>query len=309
MQLLNHLEDFKDDRKPIVLTIGNFDGMHRGHLAVIRRAQEIASGKSQTMVLTFNNHPSEILRPQHPISLLCTLPHRIQLIEASGINSLLLLPFTNYLAQHSAASFVENLRQYIPFTHLVLGHDATLGRDRQGNRVVMKDLGQDWGFDVHYVEEYRFEGHPVSSSRIRELLQRGELDQVEVLLGRPYSIYSKVVSGMVVGKELGYPTINFEVNGLCLPPFGVYTVKVKSKNELFPGIANLGIAPTIRQDVKPWLEVYLFNQALNFHEQEIEVIFQQFIRPEHKFENSEDLRQQIAKDIEQAKLIKPNFYE
>jgi riboflavin kinase/FMN adenylyltransferase len=270
MQILNQFEDFKDENKPIVLTIGNFDGVHRGHLSVIRRLQEIASDKSQSIVITFSNHPSEILRPQHPIQLLCSLPHRLKLIEKCGINTLILIPFTKHLAQHSAASFVERLRQSIPFTHLILGHDATLGRDRQGNRTVMKDLGQDWGFEVHYLEEYRFEGHPVSSSRIRELLQTGNLERVESLLGRPYSIYSRVV-------EHG-STINLEIKGLCLPPFGVYSVQVKFKDALFAAIANLNLVPIFGQNPQPKLEVQLLDPPQNFHGQEIEVIFQQVMQ-------------------------------
>ena len=147
------------------------------------------------------------------------MPHKLHLLQQFGIDQIILLPFTRYLAQHSAESFIEHVRQFIPFTHLVLGHDATLGRDRQGDRITMQTLGMEWGFHVHYLEEYRYEGKPVSSTRIREALQEGDLDQVEELLNRPYSIYGPVTAGEGKGKQLGFPTANLDVTGLCLASF------------------------------------------------------------------------------------------
>lgn len=267
MQLFYRLEDYRDERKPVVLTIGNFDGVHRGHLAVLRHAKEFAGGQSQIMVLTFSNHPSKVLRPQHPLCLLCTLEHRIRLIEACGIDSLLLLPFTSHLAKHSAASFVERLRQHIPFTHLVLGHDATLGRDRQGNRAVMKELGQDWGFNVHYLEEHRYEGHPISSTRIRELLQNGDLEGVEALLGRPFSIYSKAIPDPGVDQT----SIQINVEGLCLPPLGSYEVVVKKGEEAIPATAHLRPNDTGKEISAVLLEVHMSHP--HNVDKEIEIVF------------------------------------
>lgn len=212
------IKDYPHDKTPVVLTIGNFDGVHRGHQTVFRRVKELAQGKARTMALTFSNHPSEILRPTDTIPMLCTLPHRIRLIEAEGIDVLMLLRFDRQLAKHSARDFIERLRQQIPLSHLVLGHDATLGRDRQGNKQVMKSLADDWGFQVHYLDEYRFEGHPISSTLIRDCLLRGDLERVEILLGRPFSIYTTRVPGSA---------LEWEVDNLCLPPAGKYPVKLK----------------------------------------------------------------------------------
>ncbi|WP_068467785.1 bifunctional riboflavin kinase/FAD synthetase [Candidatus Protochlamydia phocaeensis] len=307
MQIFHQLEDFKDHKKPVILTIGNFDGVHLGHLAVLQRARTFARDNSQLTVLTFSNHPSEVLRPEQPVPLLCTLKHKIQLLQMHSLQALVLLPFTRYLANHSAASFIERVRQFIPFTHLILGHDATLGRDRQGNKSTMQQLALEWGFTVHYVDEYRYEGQPVSSTRIRGLIQQGELGQAETLLGRPYSIYSHVLPGLGKGKQIGFPTANLEVRGLCLPPFGVYAVEVRKDNQSFRGIANLGLAPTVREDRTPLLEVHLLSSHPDFYEEPIEVIFEGFIRPEKKFESLEDLRRQIKQDIEQVKnLEKPH---
>ncbi len=304
MRILEKLEDFSKPHHPLVLTIGNFDGMHRGHGAVLNRARTLAAQEGQLLVLTFRNHPSEVLRPNQPVQLLCTLPHKIQLLQRFSVDNIMLLPFTPYLAQHSAASFIEHVRQFIPFSHLVLGHDATLGRDRQGNRPTMMELGMEWGFHVHYLEEYRYEGKPVSSTRIRELLQKGDLIQVEELLNRPYSIYAPVSSGAGKGKQIGFPTANLDVMGLCLPPFGVYAVEVIYESSSFQGIANLGVAPTMRVDSQPILEVHLFGDEREWKGHNLEVIFKKFLRPEKKFHSVEELRQQIQNDIE---LVKKQF--
>ncbi len=301
MQLYEQLEQLTNSSHSLVLTIGNFDGMHRGHRAVLQRVRALTGAEGKQIVITFRNHPSEVLRPTQPTRFLCTLPHKLALLEEAGIDTLYLLTFTRYLAQHSAASFIERVRQFIPFSHLVLGHDATLGRDRQGNRSMMQMLGEEWGFQVHYLEEYRFEGQPVSSTRIRESLQKGDLELVETLLDRPYSIYAPVIQGQGKGKLLGYPTANLDVGNLCLPPFGVYAVRVRKGQTWLPGIANLGIAPTIREEAPPLLEVHLLSSKEDLYDSSLEVIFKHFIRPEQKFENAEALRQQIALDIKTAK--------
>jgi riboflavin kinase / FMN adenylyltransferase len=301
MQLIERLEDFTQPRHPLILTIGNFDGMHRGHCAVLKRAQHFAGKEGETVVLTFRNHPSEVLRPDQPTRLLCTLSHRIILLEKFGVNRILLLTFTKYLAKHSAASFIEHLRQFIPFSHLVLGHDSTLGRDRQGNRATMQELGDAWGFHVYYQDEYRFEGQPVSSTRIREALQQGDFNRVEQLLDRPYSIYASVSIGEGIGKQIGFPTANLEISELCLPPSGVYAVEVIKNSKSMEGIANLGVAPTIKTRSQPILEVHLFDQEQNLYGEPLEVIFKKFIRPEQKFDSLEELCHQIKGDIDSAK--------
>lgn len=290
------LRDFPQSSKPVILTIGNFDGMHLGHQSVLSKMHKVAKTDSlPTCAITFSNHPSEILRPSNPISLLCTLPHRIKLLGEQGIDSIVLLPFTPELAKQSAAEFIEKIHAHIPFSHLILGHDAAIGKDRQGDRGTMHQLGKEHGFNVDYVEGYSNGGTPVSSSRIRTLLSEGNLSKVEELLGRSYSIYGKVLPGLGKGKHLGFPTANLDVAGLCCPPFGVYAVTVKRAASIVSGIANLGIAPTVRN--KPLLEVHLFTQEDDFYEQEIEVLFHAFVRPEKRFNSLDELKNQIQADI------------
>jgi len=302
MHVIHRIEDYKSEHRPTILTIGNFDGVHRGHLAVLQRAKSLVKGNDQIVVITFSNHPAEVLRPDEPaVPRLCTSAHKNRLLEDFGVHTLISIPFTRWLAQHSAALFIENVRQAIPFSHLVLGHDATLGKDRLGKPSTMKNLGEQWGFEVHYLEEFRYEGHPISSTKIRNLLQQGNLEQVENLLGRPYSIYSSVIHGEGKGKHIGFPTANIDVTGLCLPPFGVYVVDIIKDGKLLKGIANLGVAPTVNEDRIPLLEVHIFDHDLNLYQEYIEVIFRGFVRPEQKFQNIDELRVQIEKDIQVAK--------
>lgn len=263
MKLIEKIEDFPAVKQPLVLTIGTFDGMHRGHRAVLRRAKEIGGSEGQTAVITFRNHPSDVLRPQDPTPLLCTLPHKLRLIEEAQMDVLLLLNFTRYFARHSAASFIEKLRQTLPFSHLVLGHDATLGRDRQGNRSTMLNLGDEWGFSVHYIDEYRYEGVPLSSTSIREQLQKGELERVEQLLARPYSIYS-------TAQAVENSRMMIDVAGLCLPPAGNYVVEVIQGNDRMAGIAMLS-------NSSPVLEVNFPEEVRkeNFSESPYEIVFKE----------------------------------
>ena len=300
MRVYESLEEFSEPRSPLVLTIGNFDGMHRGHCTVLKKVIATAGTEGQSAVLTFRNHPSEVLRPDQPIALLCSLPHRIRMLEGFGIDDLILLTFTRKLAQHNAAFFIENIRQTIPFTHLILGHDATLGRDRQGDRSIMQELADQWGFSVQYIEEYRYEGKPVSSSRIRAALQQGDLTQVEELLDRPYSIYGRA-SKVAIAEKPEFPLFSLDLTGLCLPPFGVYIVEVMHGSKRHHGIASLSSGfpdPAQTQD-KPCLFVHLIDSDENMGDSMLEVIFKSFVRPEIKFNDLEEFIRQIQLDIKE----------
>lgn len=301
MQVLENLEKFTEQRRPLVLTIGNFDGMHRGHCIVLKQVKNLAEKEGMTTVITFRNHPSEILKPEQPTKCLCTLAHKLRLLHEFAIDKVLLLPFTRHLAQRSAASFIENIQKHIPFTHLVLGHDATLGRDKQGDHTTLQKLGEEWGFNVITIQEYRYNGQIVSSTRIREALRQGNFLEVEELMGRPYSIYSSVIKGAGKGKKMGFPTVNFDVSGLCLPPYGVYAVEILHGTRVIQGIANLGLAPTVRSETAPLLEVHLFDENQDLYGNFLEVFFKYFVRPEQKFHNIEELAMQIKRDIEFVK--------
>lgn len=275
MPIIERLEDYLDNKRPLVLTIGTFDGMHRGHLAVLRQAKALAEKiEGEVLVLTFRNHPSEVLRPDSPALLLCTLAHKIRLLQQAGFPRIALLPFTRRLSRHTAESFIENIRQYIPFLHLVLGYDATLGRNRQGDRMKMEDLAMEWGFKVHYAEEYRYEGKAVSSSRIREALRAGNLNLVEELFNRPYSIYAPVIREERGGDPVDFSTLYFDDTRLCLPPFGSYQVEVAIQgDQRLPGIAVLQESATIGEEGRVIVKVHVEKNSENWTGHFLEIMF------------------------------------
>lgn len=300
MQIIDNLENTIAVSKQVVLTIGNFDGMHRGHQAVLHEAKELASQQdSLCAALTFTNHPSEILHYTRT-PLIYTLAHKIMLLDEAGIDLLILLPFTQEFSQQSAESFLKNVYNVLPFRHLMLGHDAAIGKNREGDRSKIKELSIQMGFNVTALKPYTWKDQIISSSKIRSLIQQGNLIDAEDLLGRCYSIYGVVIRGASIGKQLGYPTINIDVSGLCLPPFGVYVVQLIHKGELYNAVANLGLAPTIRNDKTPLLEVHLLNVQKELYEQYVEVRFLQYLRPEKQFSSLEELQQQIYLDTQQA---------
>jgi riboflavin kinase/FMN adenylyltransferase len=271
MKILESLEEFKDPREPLVLTIGNFDGMHRGHCALIKKVKDLSGNEGQTVVITFRNHPSEILRPEQPVCLLCTLPHKLHLLAQCTIDCTIILKFTTYLAQHNAASFIETIRQSIPFTHLVLGYDATLGRDKQGDRATMLELGDLWGFTTYYLDEYRFEGQPVSSSKIRAAVRTGNLLEAETLLDRPYSIYAPVITKEIELSNSGSAMI--DVTRLCLPPDGSYAIESKIDGKLKEGIAIIKDSLNTERKERVILEIQLEDKSQPINASYIEILF------------------------------------
>ncbi len=276
--------------EPIALTIGNFDGVHLGHQAVLKRLKASAS---QTVVFTFSNHPAEVLHNAQ-ILRLTTLAHRLALLEQIGIDHVIIVPFTQEFASQSAEAFLATLKKHFPFTHLILGHDSVIGHDRK------RDLQQLCGplaFSLEYLPSITHQNQVVSSSAIRRHIQAGELAQAGSLLGRPYSIVAIVQPGHGRGKEIGFHTANLPVEGLALPPFGVYAVQVNLDGKLLPAVANLGHAPTIHTARPPCLEVHLINEQRDLYGQQLEVIFQKFIRPEKRFDTFLELQAQIREDI------------
>jgi riboflavin kinase/FMN adenylyltransferase len=290
-----------DDGIPHVITIGNFDGVHRGHQAILNTLKnKAASIHGKALVLTFDNHPSTILRPANQVKRIYTSGHRNKLLEESGIDSLLHIPFTKEISVQSAEEFLDFIRASVPFHWLILGHDATLGKDRHGDRKRVSDYAKKEGISLEYLDPVTSEGSIISSTKIRELIKQGNLDKASSLLGRPYSIYGKVGQGLGHGKNVLYPTANINLSGLCTPPFGVFAVTASLNGKVYHGVANLGIAPTVRDNKDPVLEIHFFHFDQNIYEHSIEVFFHGFIRPEQKFSTIDELRAQIKLDIQTA---------
>lgn len=304
MEIVHSLSENLNSSQSFVLTIGNFDGVHLGHKAILTTLKKAASKlKARTAVLTFSNHPSTVLTPDNPVPLLCTASHRIRLLEQEQIDLLILIPFTRELSEQSAEEFLLKLRQSIPFASIILGSDATLGKNRMGDGETVKKLSKSLGFEAEYISDIILEGKRISSRLIRDLIKQGQLEEARKYLGRPFSIYASVASGTGRGLKIGYPTANISVEGLCLPPQGVYAVTLKHAGHKYYGVANLGVAPTLRDDQRPLFEVHIFDHSSDIYGHDVEAIFNGYIRPEQHFGNIDQLRQQIAKDIQAARKI------
>lgn len=222
-------------KRPLAITIGNFDGVHLGHQAILTKLKEkVRSAQGQTLVISFTNHPVEILREDEQIIVpkLCSLEHKQLLLQNQSIDFLVLLPFTKEFSQQTPEEFLKKIQGLYPFDYLILGHDAVLGRDRQGNIGHIQQISTKLNFKVEYLEEQSVGGVAISSSKIRSLIMSGDLALAEQLLGRRYSIYTLI-------RTQNDKILTLDVKGLCLPPAGKYEIKTNFSGEIASGYAYL----------------------------------------------------------------------
>ncbi len=286
-----------------VVTIGNFDGVHLGHRAilarVLQRAREL-DGKA--VAITFDPHPLKVLRPEMHLPLLTTPEQKLALLSACGLDAVVVLPFTHELAALPPRDFV---RQYfcerLQVREVVVGHDYRFGRGREGDIDLLKEMGQLHGFTVQVVWAVEADRAVVSSSLIRALLRLGKVAEAARLLGRPYGVVGQVVRGKGRGaKLLGVPTANLRPANELLPACGIYAVRVRRGPETLPGVANIGTCPTFdNQDLS--LEVHLMEFNGDLYGENLEVQFVERLREERRFPSIEALGAQIKADIDQAR--------
>jgi riboflavin kinase / FMN adenylyltransferase len=305
MEIIRKEKDFKRTFANPVLTIGNFDGIHLGHQRIFRLVTEKAKEISgESIVYTFHPHPAEILAPDRKPLLITPLDEKLRLIEDRGIDVTILANFSKKFANQTPEDFVKNiLYNQIKIRQLFVGYDYNFGKGRRGNISLLKDLGRKFGFNVEVVEAYRVNGTVVSSTLIRELIQKGELREAEKLLGRHYALIGKVVHGhQRGGRKLGFPTANLKTTGALIPKPGIYAVWAIHDHQKYIGVANLGWNPTF-QDQKFSIEIHIlsFNQDIYGHTLRVE--FVQRLRDEVTFHSPEELITQIKKDILQARNI------
>ncbi|MCC5831782.1 MAG: bifunctional riboflavin kinase/FAD synthetase [Chlamydiales bacterium] len=293
MKTIYSLEDFTPSDKEISLTIGNFDGVHLGHQTVL------STLTGQKVIFSFSNHPVEILK-NSPSDRLTTTTHRLRLFENFGVDTTILVPFTEAFSKQSAEEFLLRLRARVPFSHLVLGDDAVIGHGREGDKEYLQELAKKMDYRLTYLEPVSLAGDRVSSSRLRNLIHKGDFKKAGALLGRPYSIRTAVEPGDQQGRLIGFRTANLQVHSLCLPPLGVYVVKADIRGKRHLGVANLGQAPTLHAYRPPLLEVHFLDFEEDLYGQELEVFFLKFLRHERRFESIEALKAQIRNDIQSA---------
>ncbi|MEO8334917.1 MAG: bifunctional riboflavin kinase/FAD synthetase [bacterium] len=283
-----------------VVTVGTFDGVHLGHLDVLARLADRAeeTGRS-SLLLTFDPHPLELLKPAVAPLLLTTRDEKLAAIATTGIDYVAVLPFTRELANHSAEQFVDLLlRDRFRMAELLIGHDHGFGRGRAGDVDTLRQLGAKRGFAVDVVAPVETsDGEPVSSTRIRRAVAAGDLEAAESALGRRYAVSGTVVAGDARGRGLGYPTINVlpESERKLLPPDGVYAVYVESPRGSFGGMMNLGGRPTFGEAERT-IEAHLFGTSDDFYGCVVQVGFVARLRDTKRFDSAADLMAQLADD-------------
>lgn len=287
-----------------VVAVGVFDGVHLGHQRLLHQLLEMASDlQGVPSVVTFRNHPDQLLRGEAP-PLLVSVPHRLRLLRRTGVQRLVLLDFEPRLQQMTAEEFARRiLAERLRANGLLLGYDSALGRDREGTPGRFRELGEELGFVVREGEPFTVDGVAVSSTAIREAIARGDLAQAQRYLGRWPSTFGEVVRGDGRGRSLGYPTANVVPQTPVLPPHGVYAAEVIVEGEVFAAVANLGLRPTFRSGRDPVLEVHLLDFEGDLYEMLLEVCFLAHLREERRFDGPEQLEAQIARDVQKAREV------
>lgn len=286
-----------------IVALGNFDGFHRGHQAVVGRAVARARDEGRAVIVaTFDPHPVRHFRPDTPPFRLTTLDQRARLFAGAGADAMLVFGFDGSLASLSAREFAQQrLVELIGAGGVVTGADFTFGKGRDGNVAVLGELGAALGFSVDTVAPVAAEGEVVSSSRIRDALRQGQPREAAALLTRPFAIEGVVEGGAKLGRELGYPTANIRLGSYLRPRYGIYAVRGRlADGRVVDGVANLGIRPTI-DPPEELLEPYFFDFSGDLYGQMVEVQLIDFLRDEAKYDDLDALKAQIARDCDAAR--------
>ncbi|HZU86128.1 MAG TPA: bifunctional riboflavin kinase/FAD synthetase [Anaerolineaceae bacterium] len=288
------------------VTIGMFDGVHRGHRAIIEpmvlRARAVGS---PTAVITFHPSPAVVLRGLQDARYLTPPEERATLLTEMGIDTVVTLEFTHALAQLTAEEFIKNIVDQLGLARLWVGYDFALGKNRQGTIQVLKELGDQFGYRLEVVGPVNGGNEVISSTRIRTLLAEGNIRQVTDLLGRWYRLYGQVVHGDGRGRNLGFPTANLAIPAdKLLPPNGVYACWIWVDGQCLPAVVNIGVRPTFEQ-AQPVrrIEAHVLDFKMDFYDQDVRLDFADFIRPEQRFENTAALVAQVQLDVQRARDI------
>jgi len=305
MQVILNLNEIKKPLTNPVLTIGNFDGVHKGHLALFDKVKERAKAiAGQSVVMTFEPHPLKIMRPADGPQLITHTGQKLELIEKTGIDVIVCVSFDREFAAIPARDFVNNvLVKKIGIKEIVVGYDYTFGHNREGDINLLREIGNDFGFVVHLVGPIEIDHTLVSSTSIRRLVQEGRLEEARVLLGRDFEVQGTVVKGQNRGgRLLGFPTANLNPHGELLPKRGVYAVKLLIDDVFYKGVTNVGYNPTFG-DTGLTVETHVLDYSGELMGKTIKVHFIKRLRDEKTFKTLEELSEQIAQDIARAKEV------
>lgn len=304
-----YLDEKTTPGKPLVATIGFFDGVHRGHQFLIKQVcDEAKASGMESAVITFDEHPRKVLHQDYQPRLLSTLEEKLILLSRTGIDNAVVLHFDREMAGLSAHDFMEKvLRDRLNVKKLIIGYDNRFGHNRAEGFDDYVRMGREMGIEVIQNQAFSLDGVNVSSSYIRKLIEKGELELANKCLGYPYAIYGKVVSGYQEGRKLGFPTANLDLSGSeqLVPANGVYGVKVRLQDSMQyrRGMMNIGTRPTFNGKNLS-IEAYIFDFSGDIYGQTLVAAFIHRIRDEHKFDSAEELAEQMKND---AKIIEEQF--
>ena len=301
MQILRGL--YSPDTNPVALTIGNFDGVHLGHQALLNQLKAAAQARGlPTAVVIFEPHPLEFFTPQTAPLRLSSLREKLSIFSQLGINRVHVCRFDAQFAGMTANDFIDSLQQKLFAGFVLIGDDFRFGSGRTGDFAMMQSVAGKQGFEVAAVQSVMHDGVRISSTAVRASLAAGQMRRVHDYLGRTYSITGRVVHGDAVGRKLGYPTANIQLKHNRPPLSGIFVVEAHSEDMgILQGVASLGIRPTLKHDGKPVLEVHLFEFNQDIYGKTLRIEFLQKRRDEQKFPDVNSLTRQIALDVENAK--------
>jgi riboflavin kinase/FMN adenylyltransferase len=307
MEIIKGIENLKRPFGTPVVTLGNFDGVHLGHQIILKRVKEEALKlHGEGIVITFEPHPLNVLASDKFLPLLTPFRKKMMLIEKSGIDVVFCIEFSWAFSEIPPLEFIKNiLVEKIKVKKIIIGYNYHFGKGQKGDAQTLKEAGKIFNFEVEVVKPLKVEHTIVSSSKIRALIQKGEVEEASKLLGRNYPIIGKVVEGAKRGHTLGFPTANLDISDELYPKVGVYAVEVVWHQQHFKGLANVGFNPTFSSgQTEPEgcfsLEVHILNFHQEIYGEEIQIDFKKRIRDEVRFNSPSDLIRQIQKDIEWA---------
>jgi riboflavin kinase/FMN adenylyltransferase len=304
VKLIRTANELNPGNRKVCLAIGFFDGVHLGHQQIIR--QTITDSRQHgalALVITFDQHPNSVVAPGRVPPLIYSLPQKLRAIESLGPEALLLIHFDKAFSQKTGETFIRELAgAWSGIQSICVGANFVFGHKRGGNVDLLKTLGTELKFIVHGMAAVSLDRKPVSSTRIREAIRAGELDLASQMLGRAYSIAAPVVAGDQLGRQLGFPTANLDATGLALPPNGVYAVHALARGKTHRAVLNIGTRPTL-ENPNPTVrvEAHLLDFNDELYGEELEIVFAEKLRDEQKFPSIDELKAQIARDIERAK--------
>jgi riboflavin kinase/FMN adenylyltransferase len=309
--IVNGIASFTPPSTPVALTLGFFDGVHRGHQQLLATLTDVARAQHATpVVLTFDSHPYRVVCPDRLPPMIMTLTQRIAIFEQLGIAHVIVQPFDQQFADIPARAFVhELLVRKIQARIIVCGYDTHFGRGREGTHDLLRAMAATEGYQCDDVPPLRADTTIVSSTAIRQAIQGGDMATAREFLGRPWSIWAHVVEGLGVGRQLGFPTANLDTGYLVVPASGIYAAYVHLHRATYRGVLYVGTRPTVTPGVTTrTCEVYVMDFSGDLYEEWILVEPVQRLRDDQTFDSLDDLRAQISRDVQHAKsLLKPDY--